>query len=193
MKTFINSIPFHEFARLGNNFMNSHVFRDTTGKSMYVRKHPLPPWPRAEPCRRQPRSAPGQGGEEDLKAVEGCEGQVAGYFFWDVSRKTWKFSKIVNQSYKFVKMYSIYEKSDLLGMGTKSEPKGAKREPKGVKREPRRANSEPPAGPRVPRVSQGATRMHRQIELRKRSRKKKNLANHNVPSVHWFIIFKHFL
>ena len=62
--------------------------------------------------------------------------------------------------------------------GSKSEPKGAKREPRGAKREPKGAKSEPtgaksePTGAkREPKVSQGATKMHPKIDLRKRSRK----------------------
>ena len=51
------------------------------------------------------------------------------------------------------------------------EPKGAKREPQGAKREPTGAQSEPLGGPRVPKVSQGATKMQPKIDLRKRSRK----------------------
>ena len=64
------------------------------------------------------------------------------------------------------------------------EPKGAKRELKGTKIEPRETKSESVGGPRVPKVSQGPTRMHLKIELRKRSRKRTNHANHDVPSVH---------
>ena len=55
------------------------------------------------------------------------------------------------------------------------EPKVTKREPKGAKSEPKGsqwgAKSEALGGSRVPQVRQGATRMHRKIELRKRSRK----------------------
>ena len=57
IKTFINSILFHEFARLVNTSYEISCF--SQHKKMYFRKHPLPPWPGAEPCRRQPRSAPG--------------------------------------------------------------------------------------------------------------------------------------
>ena len=39
---------------------NSHVFRDTTAKKIYFRKHPLPPWPEAEASiRSRPEGAQG--------------------------------------------------------------------------------------------------------------------------------------
>ena len=55
--------------------------------------------------------------------------------------------------------------------GTQREPKGAKSEPAGAKSEPTGAKSEPTGTKREPKVSQGATKMHQKIGLRKRSRK----------------------
>ena len=55
--------------------------------------------------------------------------------------------------------------------GAKREPKGAKSEPKGAKREPRGAKREPKGAKREPKRSQRATKMHPDIDLRKRSRK----------------------
>ena len=55
--------------------------------------------------------------------------------------------------------------------GSKREPNGAKREPKGAKREPKGAKREAKGPKREPTCSQGATKMHIKIDLRKRSRK----------------------
>ena len=55
--------------------------------------------------------------------------------------------------------------------GSQREPKGAKSEPAGAKSEPTGAKSEPTGTKREPKVSQGATKMHQKIGLRKRSRK----------------------
>ena len=55
--------------------------------------------------------------------------------------------------------------------GSQGEPKGAKSEPRGAKSEPRGAKSEPKGAKKEPKWSQGATKMHIKIDLRKRSRK----------------------
>ena len=55
--------------------------------------------------------------------------------------------------------------------GAKREPKGTKNEPKGAKREPRGAKREPKGAKREPKRRQRATKMHPNIDLRKRSRK----------------------
>ena len=55
--------------------------------------------------------------------------------------------------------------------GSQRKPKGAKSEPAGAKSEPTGAKSEPTGTKREPKVSQGATKMHQKIGLRKRSRK----------------------
>ena len=71
-----------------------------------------------------------------------------------------------------MKMYGICESfHNLFEKGTKSEPKRTKGSQKGTKREPRGTKSEPLGGPRVPKVSQVPTKMHKQIDLRKRFRK----------------------
>ena len=82
---------------------------------------------------------------------------------------------------EFMKVFIISSKR--VPKVSQRKPKRVKMEPKGAKREPRGTKREPLGGPRVPKVSQGATRMHPKIELRNRSRKEKNHANHNVPSV----------
>ena len=55
--------------------------------------------------------------------------------------------------------------------GSKREPNGAKREPKGAKRDAKGAKREAKGAKREPTWSQGATKMHIKIDLRKRSRK----------------------
>ena len=52
-------------------------------------------------------------------------------------------------------------------LGTKREPKRAKRKPKGSKREPKGAKREAKGAKREPKWSQGATKMHIKIDLRK--------------------------
>ena len=56
MKTFMNSIHFHEFARLVYIVLRISIFFATPLlKNIYFHKHPLPPWHGTKPCRRQPR------------------------------------------------------------------------------------------------------------------------------------------
>ena len=68
----------------------------------------------------------------------------------------------------------------------KVSPKGAKSEPTGAKSEPKGVKSEPTGAKREPKVSQGATKMHPKINLRKRSRK----SEENEPTI--FLEMLHF-
>ena len=59
--------------------------------------------------------------------------------------------------------------------GAKGSTKGAQREPKASKREPKASKREPKASKRVPKGSQSATKMRPKIDVRTRSRKRRDL------------------
>ena len=78
-------------------------------------------------------------------------------------------------------MRTGYSKSE------KMDPRVRKSEAKGTKSEPRDTNSEPKGSQKWANGSQGATKMHQKIDLRKRSRKSEALGGyqHQILEPFW--------